>query len=97
MITEKQFIINNKKFDLKTGIIYLKTTLTSNYDKLSEDFKHEDVKNSWDLYEGIPFKLYEMTKSEDKETLDLAIDLLEKLNITFKFKYNKIYLWDLNI
>lgn len=83
MTIEKQFIINNNQYNLKQGIRFLKTTLTTNYDELPEDFKDEEVKNSWDLYEGIPLKLYQMCKAKDRETLELAIKLLEESNIPF--------------
>jgi hypothetical protein len=99
MTIEKQFIIKNDKYSLKQGIRFLKTTVTNNYDELPEDFKNEEVKNSWDLYEGIPLKLYQMTQSKDEETLELAIELLRKANIEFNYRPNyyrpnKIELWN---
>jgi hypothetical protein len=99
MTIEKQFIIKNDKYSLKQGIRFLKTTVTNNYDELPEDFKNEEVKNSWDLYEGIPLKLYQMTQSKDEETLELAIELLRKANIEFTYRKNhfgpnKIELWN---
>lgn len=101
MIIEKQFIIKGFKYSLKQGIRFLKTTVTNNYDKLPEDFKDEEVKNSWDLYEGIPLKLYQMTLSKDEETVQLAIKLLEENNIPYVLKnpyYNysktEIYLFN---
>jgi hypothetical protein len=86
MIIEKQFIIKHDKYSLKQGIRFLKTTVTNNYDELPEDFKDEEVKNSWDLYEGVPLKLYQMIKSEDEETIQLAIKLLQESNIDYKIK-----------
>lgn len=83
MTIEKQFIIKNNKYSLKQGIRFLKTTITNNYDELPEDFKDEEVKNSWDLYEGIPLKLYQMTQSKDEETIQLAVKLLEESNIPY--------------
>jgi len=100
MIIEKQFIIKNDKYSLKQGIRFLKTTVTNNYDELPEDFKDEEVKNSWDLYEGVPLKLYQMIKSEDEETIQLAIKLLEESNISFtnnrgsRINSSKIYLFN---
>lgn len=99
MIIEKQFIIKSDNYSLKQGIRFLKTTVTNNYDELPEDFKDEEVKNSWDLYEGIPVKLYQMTQSKDKETLDLACELLTKANIYYnrRINYNQPYtieLWN---
>ena len=90
MTIEKQFIIKHKKYSLKQGIRFLKTTVTNNYDELPEDFKDEEVKNSWDLYEGVPLKLYQMTQSDDEETIQLAIKLLGESNIgyTLKNPYN---------
>ena len=49
MTIEKQFIIKSDNYSLKQGIRFLKTTVTNNYDELPEDFKDEEVKNSWDL------------------------------------------------
>jgi len=91
MNIEKQFIINNNEYNLKQGIRFLKTTLTTNYDELPEDFKDEEVKNSWDLYEGIPLKLYQMCKAKDRETLELAVKLLEESNIPFLKKNISFY------
>lgn len=88
MTIEKQFIIKSDNYSLKQGIRFLKTTVTNNYDELPEDFKDEEVKNSWDLYEGVPLKLYQMTQSKDKEILDLACELLTKANIHHSFKQN---------
>jgi hypothetical protein len=90
MIIEKQFIIKHDKYSLKQGIRFLKTIITNNYDELPEDFKDEEVKNSWDLYEGVPLKLYQMIKSKDEETIQLAIKLLDESNIgyTLKNPYN---------
>jgi hypothetical protein len=86
MTIEKQFIIKHDKYSLKQGIRFLKTTVTNNYDELPEDFKDEEVKNSWDLYEGVPLKLYQMSQSKDGETIQLAIKLLEESNIAYTFK-----------
>jgi len=88
MNIEKQFIIQGNKLNFETGIRYLKTVVTTNYDELSEDFKHKDVKDAWDSIEGIPVKLYQMTQSKDKETLDLACELLTKANIHHSFRQN---------
>ena len=90
MTIEKQFIIKHNKYSLKQGIRFLKTTVTNNYDELPEDFKDEEVKNSWDLYKGVPLKLYQMTQSDDEETIQLAIKLLGESNIgyTLKNPYN---------
>jgi len=90
MTIEKQFIIKHKKYSLKQGIRFLKTTVTNNYDELPEDFKDKEVKDSWDLYEGVPLKLYQMTQSDDEETIQLAIKLLGESNIgyTLKNPYN---------
>lgn len=86
MTIEKQFIIKHKKYSLKQGIRFLKTTVTNNYDELPEDFKDEEVKNSWDLYEGVPLKLYQMSQSKDEETVQLAIKLLKESNIDYTLK-----------
>jgi len=86
MTIEKQFIIKHKKYSLKQGIRFLKTTITNNYDELPEDFKDEEVKNSWDLYEGVSLKLYQMTQSEDEEIIQLAIKLLGESNIVYTLK-----------
>jgi len=100
MIIEKQFIIKNDNYSLKQGIRLLKTTVTNNYDELPEDFKDEEVKNSWDLYEGVPLKLYQMSQSKDEETVQLAIKLLEESNILFtnnrgsRINSSKIYLFN---
>ena len=101
MTIEKQFIIKSDNYSLKQGIRFLKTTVTNNYDELPEDFKDEEVKNSWDLYEGVPLKLYQMTQSKDEETVQLAIKLLEENNIPYVLKnpyYNysktEIYLFN---
>jgi hypothetical protein len=100
MTIEKQFIIKNDKYSLKQGIRFLKTTVTNNYDELPEDFKDEEVKNSWDLYEGVPLKLYQMSQSKDEETVQLAIKLLEESNILFtnnrgyRINSSKIYLFN---
>lgn len=83
MTIEKQFIIKSDNYSLKQGIRFLKTTVTNNYDELPEDFKDEEVKNSWDLYEGVPLKLYQMCQSKDKETIQLAVKLLEESNISY--------------
>ena len=97
MTIEKQFIIKNDKYSLKQGIRFLKTTVTNNYDELPEDFKNEEVKNSWDLYEGIPLKLYQMTQSKDEETLELAIELLRKANIEFRYIQNPFRLYKIDL
>jgi len=100
MIIEKQFIIKNDNYSLKQGIRLLKTTVTNNYDELPEDFKDEVVKNSWDLYEGVPLKLYQMSQSKDEETVQLAIKLLEESDILFtnnrgsRINSSKIYLFN---
>jgi len=100
MIIEKQFIIKNDNYSLKQGIRLLKTTVTNNYDELPEDFKDEEVKNSWDLYEGVPLKLYQMSQSKDEETVQLAIKLLKESNILFtnnrgsRINSSKIYLFN---
>ena len=100
MTIEKQFIINNNEYNLKQGIRFLKTTLTTNYDELPEDFKDEEVKNSWDLYEGVPLKLYQMSQSKDEETVQLAIKLLVESDILFtrnrghRINSSKIYLFN---
>lgn len=86
MTIEKQFIIKGSKYSLKQGIRFLKTTVTNNYDELPEDFKDEEVKNSWDLYEGIPLKLYQMVQSKDEETIQLAIKLLKESNIAYTLR-----------
>jgi hypothetical protein len=86
MTIEKQFIIKGSKYSLKQGIRFLKTTVTNNYDELPEDFKDEEVKNSWDLYEGVPLKLYQMTQSEDEEIIQLAIKLLEESNMAYTLR-----------
>jgi hypothetical protein len=83
MTIEKQFIIKSDNYSLKQGIRFLKTTVTNNYDELPEDFKDEEVKNSWDLYEGVPLKLYQMSQSKDEETVQLAIKLLKESNIAY--------------
>lgn len=99
MTIEKQFIIKGSIYSLKQGIRFLKTTVTNNYDELSEDFKDEEVKNSWDLYEGVPLKLYQMTQSKDEETIQLAIKLLGESNIayalknSYNYKTTEIYLF----
>tara|TARA_R110000868_G_scaffold281972_1_gene542195 strand:+ start:2296 stop:2601 length:306 start_codon:yes stop_codon:yes gene_type:complete len=100
MTIEKQFIIKSDNYSLKQGIRFLKTTVTNNYDELPEDFKDEEVKNSWDLYEGIPLKLYQMSQSKDEETVQLAIKLLKESNISFtrnrgsRINSSKIYLFN---
>jgi len=100
MTIEKQFIIKNDNYSLKQGIRLLKTTVTNNYDELPEDFKDEEVKNSWDLYEGVPLKLYQMSQSKDEETVQLAIKLLEESDILFtnnrgsRINSSKIYLFN---
>jgi hypothetical protein len=100
MIIEKQFTIKHKKYSLKQGIRFLKTTVTNNYDELPEDFKDEEVKNSWDLYEGVPLKLYQMTQSDDEETIQLAIKLLGESNIgyilrnPYNYKITEIHLFN---
>ena len=100
MTIEKQFIIKSDNYSLKQGIRFLKTTVTNNYDELPEDFKDEEVKNSWDLYEGIPLKLYQMSQSKDEETVQLAIKLLKEKNISFtnnrgsRINSSKIYLFN---
>jgi hypothetical protein len=100
MSIEKQFIIKSDNYSLKQGIRFLKTTVTNNYDELPEDFKDEEVKNSWDLYEGIPLKLYQMSQSKDEETVQLAIKLLKEKNISFtnnrgsRINSSKIYLFN---
>jgi hypothetical protein len=100
MTIEKQFIIKSDNYSLKQGIRFLKTTVTNNYDELPEDFKDEEVKNSWDLYEGVPLKLYQMSQSKDEETVQLAIKLLKEKNISFtnnrgsRINSSKIYLFN---
>ena len=100
MSIEKQFIIKSDNYSLKQGIRFLKTTITNNYDELPEDFKDEEVKNSWDLYEGVPLKLYQMSQSKDEETVQLAIKLLKEKNISFtnnrgsRINSSKIYLFN---
>ena len=100
MSIEKQFIIKSDNYSLKQGIRFLKTTVTNNYDELPEDFKDEEVKNSWDLYEGVPLKLYQMSQSKDEETVQLAIKLLKEKNISFtnnrgsRINSSKIYLFN---
>ena len=39
MNIEKQFIIQGNKLNFETGIRYLKTVITTNYNELPEDFK----------------------------------------------------------
>ena len=100
MTIEKQFIIKSDNYSLKQGIRFLKTTVTNNYDELPEDFKDEELKNSWDLYEGVPLKLYQMSQSKDEETVQLAIKLLKEKNISFtnnrgsRINSSKIYLFN---
>jgi hypothetical protein len=86
MTIEKQFIFKHKKYSFKQGIRFLKTTVTNNYDELPENLKDEEVKDSWDLYEGVPLKLYQMTQSDDEETIQLAIKLLGESNIAYTLK-----------
>lgn len=81
-------IINNKEYDINEGIRYLKTIYTTDYEKLPKELKHKEIKDNWDKYEGISKKLYLMSKSEDKETLELAKDILEKENIIANYIYN---------
>ena len=84
-------IINNKEYDINEGIRYLKTIYTTDYEKLPKELKHKEIKDNWDKYEGISKKLYLMSKSEDKETLELAKDILEENKIEAKYIYYSSY------
>ena len=87
-----RIVINSKVYDLKNGIGLLKTLYENDYSAIPEDLKDEQLESRWDVYEGIPKKLYTMSQSSDTETLELCIELLKKDNIKHHVRHTNT--WD---
>lgn len=84
-------VIKNELYNFDQGIGLLKTLYGNDYSNIPKDFKHKDVKAEWDKYQDISSKLYQMSKSEDPEILDLCAKMLESENILFDLETRSIW------
>lgn len=84
-------VIGKKIYDLENGIGLLKTLYENDYNALNEDLKDPIIEELWDKYQGIPKKLYIMSQSEDVETLELCVKLLDENGIKHYKDYTNIW------
>jgi len=91
-MVKKSIIVEGKEFNFKNGISFIKTKYSENYDEIPESLKHSDIKKLWKRYPKVPEKLVTMSKSQDKETLELVMTLLDDL----KVEYNTTIGWTSN-
>lgn len=84
-IKENPIQIDKQLYDIKNGISLIKTIYGNAYDKIPKGLQHPDIKNEWDAYKGVDFKLYQMTKSHDPEVLKVALEILRSKKIPFKW------------
>jgi len=88
-----KLVIKKEIYDLKNGIGLLKTLYGDNYDTIPQDFKDECVRKEWDKYQGIPKKLYKMSRSEDPEVLELCSKMLDEKKVEHYKQHKNI--WDI--
>ena len=86
-----RIVIGNESYSMNHGIGLLKTLHGDKYENIPNSFKHEELKAEWDKYNGVPTKLYQMSKSKDTETLILCSKLLDEANIVYSKDYKTVW------
>ena len=86
-----RIVIGNESYSMNHGIGLLKTLHGDKYENIPNSFKHEELKAEWDKYNGVPTKLYQMSKSKDTETLILCSKLLDESNVVYFKDYKTVW------
>lgn len=86
-----RIVIGNESYSMNHGIGLLKTLHGDKYENIPNSFKHKELKAEWDKYNGVPIKLYQMSKSKDTETLILCSKLLDEANIVYSKDYKTVW------